>query len=118
MARYAIYDGKSNVITPSGAEFTAEEWLNKFPWGKVTKMIVGGGVINGSVALVFDDYIEQARKRGCDFSDCTTDEEYLAKLEDFEDNPPVGDNVDPQTRIAEALEDIAVQNLADTDATV
>lgn len=118
MARYAIYDGKSDVITPSGATFTAEEWLDKFPWGKVTKMIVGGGVINGSVALVFDDYVEQAKKRGCDFTGCTTDEEILAKIEEFEDNPPVSDTVSDQTRIADALEDIAAQNLPDADTTV
>ena len=115
MARYAIYDGKSNVITPSGAEFTAEEWLKKFPWGKHTTMIVGGGGINGPVALVFDDYVEMTKKRGCDFTGCTTDEEILAKIEEFEDNPPVSDTVSDQTRIADALEDIAAQNLPDAD---
>lgn len=117
MARYAIYDGKSDVITPSGATFTAEEWLKKFPWGRMTKMIVGGGVINGSVALVFDDYVEQAKKRGCDLSGCTTDEEILAKIEEFEDNPPVVETVSDQTRIADALEDIAAQNLPDAEDT-
>ena len=118
MARYAIYDGKSNVITPSGATFTSEEWLDKFPWGRVAKMIVGGGVINGSVALVFDDYVERAKKRGCDFTGCNTDDEILAKIEEFEDNPPVSDTVSDQTRIADALEDIAVQNLPDADPSV
>ena len=116
MARYAIYDGKSDVITPSGAQFTAKEWLDKFPWGRMTKMIVGGGVINGSVALVFDDYVEQAKKRGCDLSDCTTDEEILAKIEDFEDNPPVVESeVSDQTRIADALEDIVALNTPDAE---
>lgn len=118
MARYAIYDGKSNVITPSGTEFTAEEWLNKFPLGRMAKMIVGDCVINGSVALVFDDYVDQAKKRGCDFTGCTTDEEILAKIEEFEDNPPVSDTVSYQTRIADALEDIAVQNFPDADTSV
>lgn len=118
MAKYAIYDNKSDVICPSGDKFTAEEWLNQFPWGRFAKMIVGGGVINGSVALVFDDYVEQAKKAGCDFSDCTTDEEILAKIEDFEDNPPVSNKVSDQTRIADALEDIAAQNLPDADTSV
>lgn len=117
MARYAIYDGKSDVITPSGATFTAKEWLDKFPWGRMTKMIVGGGVINGSVALVFDDYVEQAKKRGCDLSDCTTDEEILAKIEEFEDNPPVVETYSAQDRIADALEDLAVQNMTDAEDT-
>ena len=55
MARYKIYDNKSDVITPVGEKLTAEQWLDRYQWGRYTKMIVGGGIINGSVALVFDD---------------------------------------------------------------
>ena len=78
MARYKIYDNKSDVITPVGEKLTAEQWLDRYQWGRYTKMIVGGGIINGSVALVFDDEVERYRKAGCDFSACTTDEDYLA----------------------------------------
>ena len=86
MARYKIYDNKSDVITPVGEKLTAEQWLDRYQWGRYTKMIVGGGIINGSVALVFDDEVERYRKAGCDFSACTTDEDYLAAIEAFEDN--------------------------------
>lgn len=113
MARYKIYDNKSDVITPVGETLTAEQWLDRYPWARMTKMIVGGGVINGSVALVFDDYVDMMRKAGCDFSNCTTDEEYLAAIENFEDNPPVSNTVDDQTRIADALEDLVVMNMPD-----
>jgi hypothetical protein len=113
MARYKIYDNKSDVITPVGETLTAEQWLDRYPWARMTKMIVGGGVINGSVALVFDDYVDMMRKAGCDFSGCTTDEEYLATIENFEDNPPVSNTVDDQTRIADALEDLVVMNMPD-----
>lgn len=68
MARYKIYDNKSDVITPVGEKLTAEQWLDRYQWGRYTKMIVGGGIINGSVALVFDDEVERYRKAGCDFS--------------------------------------------------
>ena len=88
MARYKIYDNKSDVITPVGEKLTAEQWLDRYQWGRYTKMIVGGGIINGSVALVFDDAVEHYRKAGCDFSSCTTDEDCLAAIEAFEDNPP------------------------------
>ena len=81
MARYKIYDNKSDVITPVGEKLTAEQWLDRYQWGRYTKMIVGGGIINGSVALVFDDEVERYRKAGCDFSSCTTDEDYLAAIE-------------------------------------
>ena len=91
MARYKIYDNKSDVITPVGEKLTAEQWLDRYQWGRYTKMIVGGGIINGSVALVFDDEVERYRKAGCDFSACVTDEDYLAAIEAFEDNPPMAD---------------------------
>ena len=48
MARYKIYDNSSDVITPVGEVLTAEQWLDRYPWGRFAKMIVGGGVINGS----------------------------------------------------------------------
>ena len=47
MARYKIYDNKSDVITPVGEKLTAEQWLDRYQWGRYTKMIVGGGIING-----------------------------------------------------------------------
>ena len=64
-----------------GEKLTAEQWLDRYQWGRYTKMIVGGGIINGSVALVFDDEVERYRKAGCDFSACVTDEDYLAAIE-------------------------------------
>lgn len=88
MARYKIYDNSSDVITPVGEVLTAEQWLDRYPWGRFAKMIVGGGVINGSVALIFDEAVERCRRAGCDFSGCTTDEDYLAAMEAFEDAPP------------------------------
>ena len=103
MARYKIYDNKSTVITPVGETLTAEQWLDRYPWARMAKMIVGGG----------DDYVDMMRKAGCDFSNCTTDEEYLAAIENFEDNPPVSNTVDDQTRIADALEDLVVMNMPD-----
>ena len=59
MARYKIYDNSSDVITPVGEVLTAEQWLDRYPWGRFAKMIVGGGVINGSVALIFDEAVER-----------------------------------------------------------
>ena len=111
-----IYDNKSDVITPVGEKLTAEQWLDRYQWGRYTKMIVGGGIINGSVALVFDDEVERYRKAGCDFSACVTDEDYLAAIEAFEDNPPMADaGVSDQTRIADALEDMVALSLPDAE---
>ena len=113
MARYKIYDNKSDVITPVGEVLTAEQWLDRYPWGRFAKMIVGGGVFNGSVAIPFDDYVERFRKAGCDFSACETDQDYLDAIEAFEDDPPVGTSISDQTRIADALEDMVALSLPD-----
>ena len=116
MARYKIYDNESNVFTPSGEMFTAEQWLERYPWGKVAKMVVGGGVINGSVAFVYDDFVDMMKKAGCDFTGCTTDEEVLAKIEEFEDAARTASTgISDQTRIADALEDMVALSLPDTD---
>ena len=114
MARYVIYDNSSNVITPSGAEFTAEEWLNRYPWGRKVKMIVGGGVINGNVALLFDDFVAEMRRQGCDFAGCSTDQDYLDAIEKFEDAAATAPApITDQTRMADALEDMVVLQMPD-----
>ena len=108
MARYKIYNNE-RVITPIGEVLDPEEWLERYPWARFTKMIVGGGVINGSCALVFDDYVEMAKKNGCDFTGCKNDDEILARIEAFEDNPPVVEApLTDEARIADALEDLVV----------
>ena len=53
MARYKIYDNSSDVITPVGEVLTAEQWLDRYPWGRFAKMIVGGGVIGMEMAAVY-----------------------------------------------------------------
>ena len=70
----------------------------------------------GSDVVLIDDEVERYRKAGCDFSSCTTDEDYLAAIEAFEDNPPVADaGVSDQTRIADALEDMVALSLPDAE---
>ena len=60
--------------------------------------------------------MERYRKAGCDFSSCTTDEDYLAAIEAFEDKPPMADaGVSDQTRIADALEDMVALSLPDAE---
>lgn len=112
MARYVIYDNESPVLTPVGEELTAEMWLNRYPWGRKTKMVVGGGVINGCVAFIFDDFVAEMRRQGCDFAGCNTDQDYLDAIEKFEDTPPV-ETISDQTRMADALEDLVVLQMPD-----
>lgn len=46
-------------------------------------------------------------KQGADFSSCTANEEILAVIEDFEDNPPTSDTVSNEELTATSLASIA-----------
>lgn len=86
--RYQIWDKKSNIITPIGEVLTPEQWVKRYPMAGVDgiKTIISGGVINGAVLMEFTGTVENFAKRGCDFSACETDQDYLDAIEAFEDN--------------------------------
>ena len=118
MARYQIWDKTSNIITPVGEVLTPEQWINRYPMAAVEgiKLVIGGGVINGSVCMEFTGMVEAYAKNGCDFSSCTTDQEILDTIEAFEDyqNTP---STDPtaEERIASALEAQVMLSLPDEE---
>jgi len=92
MSRYKIWDKNETIYTPSGEEFTKEQWLARYKWANnpSAKMIIGAGAINGTVAMEFNATVEHYKKRGCAIDTATmTDEEILQAIEDFEDTPPV-----------------------------
>lgn len=116
MAKYKIWDKKETIYTLVGEKLTAEQWLERYSWADIpgVKMIIGGGAINGTMAMEFEATKEFYEKTfNADFSSCTTDEEVLAKMEEI-DNTPV-ENTDPTTeeRTAAALEFIALSSLPD-----
>lgn len=117
MSRYKIWDKKSNVLTLVGENLTPEQWMARYSWAGIdgVKMIIGGGVINGTVAMEFEATKEMYAKMGCDFSNCTTDEEVLAAIEYFEDNPPASDEPSVEERTAAALEFLAMNSLPDEE---
>ena len=53
--RYQIWNGRDSIITPSGAQFTASEWADRYPWVKLpgAKMIITAGLINGGAAMEY-----------------------------------------------------------------
>ena len=90
MSRYKIWDKNETIYTPSGEEFTKEQWLARYKWANnpSAKMIIGAGVINGTVAMEFNATVEHYKKRGCVIDEATmTDEQILQAIEDFEDTP-------------------------------
>ena len=106
MPRYKVWDKKETIYTPSGEEFTPEQWLNRYPWAKRdgVKMVVSGEFINGAFCGEFETMKHRAEKRGVTFTDDMTDEEVLATIEDFELHPPGYDQPSIEERTAAALE--------------
>ena len=119
MARYAIWDKISPIITPIGEVLTAEQWKARYPVAGVEtiKVVCAGGEINGAFFGTLGQMVDMYGKNGCDFSDCVTDEDYLNAIEVFEDemNKP---STEPtaEERQATALEAIAEGATSETTA--
>ena len=119
MARYAIWDKDSPIITPIGEVLTAEQWKARYPVAGVEsiKVVCAGGEINGAFFGTLGQMVDMYSKNGCDFSACVTDEDYLNAIEVFEDemNKP---STEPtaEERQATALEAIAEGATSETTA--
>lgn len=116
MKRYAIWDKVSPIITPVGEVLSAQDWKDRYPVANLDSITIvcGAGEINGSFFGTLGQMKDMYASQGCDFSTCTTNEEILQKIEDFEDemNQP---STEPSTdeRIAAALEYQVMASLPD-----
>ena len=134
MAKYQIWNRKDTVITPSGEVFSPEQWIAKHPICGIEsiKSVISGSTINGALLMEFNGFVERMTKQGCDFSDCTTDQEYLDKIEAFEieqeekakanaiakaeaEATAMAESEATQERIAAALEAQVMMSLPDED---
>ena len=123
MARYALWDKTSDIYTlgrdtNGKAQWTADEYITEHaPWAAnpKVKIIVGGGAINGTVFMEFDATVDFYKKQGAAITDGMTDEEILAAIEDFEDNPPASNEATAEERIAAALEYQVMASLPDEE---
>lgn len=119
MAKYAIWDKVSPVITPIGEVLSAEQWKARYPVAGVEtiKVVCAGGEINGAFFGTLGQMVDMYGKNGCNFSACVTDEDYLNAIEAFEDemNKP---STEPtaEERQATALEAIAEGATSETTA--
>lgn len=115
MARYQIWNKTDDIFTPSGHKFTAQEWRDKYPWVDVpgAKMIITTGLINGGVAMEWGATVSHYKRAGAEITDNMTDDEVLAAIEAFEDNPPGANEPSVEERTAAALEFLAMNSLPD-----
>lgn len=107
MAKYKIWN-KTDIIYTHGApfKFTPAQWMLQYPWADAVPCVISGeGAINGAFCMPYPDMLAIYRKAGCDFSECTTEQEHLDAIEAFEDerNKP---STEPtaEERIAAAME--------------
>ena len=115
MSRYKLWDKESNIITPIGEVLTPKQWIERYPVANVLPTVCGGGAINGAYFGVYDTMIEMFEKQGCDFSGCITEQEYLDKIELFEDeiNNSSNNEITTEERTASALEALVLLNMED-----
>lgn len=116
--RYSIWDKQTTIITPIFEVLTPEQWIERYPVAAIPTITVvcGAGEINGSFFGTLGQMVQQYEAIGCDFSECTTDEEKLEVIEAFEDmmNAP-SDEPTTDERIAAALEYQVMASLPDEE---
>lgn len=85
--RYQIWDKVSNVYTPSGNMYTAEEWINKYKWINIPGMVpvMSAGSINGALIDELHQMKSRYEQQGATFDDTLTDQQLLDAIEAFED---------------------------------
>lgn len=107
MQRYAIWDKKSNIITPIGEVLTPEQWIERYPAAGLDTVTVvcSAGEINGAFFGTLGQMRGMYEKMGADFSECSTNEDVLSVIEAFEDSlNATNDMPSSEERIAAALE--------------
>ena len=118
MARYQIWDKKSDIYTPVGEKLTAEIWKARYAWIDIPGVVpvVAGGAINGAFIGNLADMKSMCENRGAVFTEGISDEELLAEIEAFEDemNKP---STEPtaEERIAAAMEYQVITSLPDEE---
>jgi hypothetical protein len=126
MGKYAIWDKKSDIYTlgvdaKSGkAHWTAEEYIRDFaPWAAIpnAKAIIGGGLINGTVFMEFNNAKEAYISMGAKITDDMTDDEVLAAMEAFEKSSATSTTPTTEERTAAALEALVLTSMPDSTTT-
>jgi hypothetical protein len=122
MKRYAIWDKMSPVIVPTGAVFTAEQWMEKYPVAALDyiTIVCAAGEINGGFFGTLGQMVKMYEDQGCDFSTCTTAEEKLAAIEAFDEAKEADSKAKAQAKADEeaAIADMNASSLASIAASM
>ena len=83
---YVLWNKVSDVLTPDGKRFTADEWMDLFQWIKEDGAVpvVSSGLINGSFIGNLPDMVLLFDHAGKDFSDAKTNDDLIDLIELYE----------------------------------
>lgn len=106
MSKYAFWNKQDTIYTPSGEEFTAEQWKDRYKWAKIpnVKVVISGGVFNGGFMAEFNQFKDYYKKQGAPITNNMSDEQVLTCVEEWEDRPTEEAEPTAEERIAAALE--------------
>ena len=107
--KYAIWNKKDTVITPSGHVFSPEQWIERYPVAGVEHITVvcSASEINGAFFGTLGQLVEQYEQFGCDFSACATAEDKIAVINEFEQHRGEATQVVEEDPVADSLASIA-----------
>lgn len=85
---YKIWDKQETIYTPSGEEFTPEQWMDRYKWAKSPEhvMVVFKNGYNGGFSERLDVLKFTCEQRGATFAEGLTDQELLDAIEQFEND--------------------------------
>jgi len=118
MSRYKIWDKQEDILTivadhNGKSRWTAQEYMNTHAvWATLpnSKVIVGGGIINGTVFQEFYQTVDHYVAMGLELKEGMSDQEILDAIEYFEDHPPEAPPC-AEERIAAALEFLCITEM-------
>lgn len=87
MNKYAIWNKKDPILTPSGEVFTAEQWIQRYPVAGLDSITVlcAAGEINGAFFGTLGQMVDMYTRQGCDFSACVTPQDKLDAIHAFDE---------------------------------
>lgn len=105
MKKYSIWNKRDTVYTPSGAEFTAEQWMDRYKWTKIPNAVVvmGGGTFNGSFIAELEQFRDAYMKQGAPITTEMTAQQVIEAAEAW-DNRVIESEPTAEERIAAAME--------------
>ena len=104
--KYAIWNKTDDIYTLTGECIHAQDYIsNRAAWAgnPNAKVIVGSGLINGTVFMEFNATVDFYKSQGMTVPEGATDDEILGLMEEW-DNQVHESEASAEERIAAALE--------------